>query len=157
MPGALFISFPAVAVTVVLAVVLVALSALAGYRAWQRSRVTPAERERLRRTALATRGKLGDASLVDVRGEVVVYSYDIRGVEYTASQDVSSIREFLPAEESLSGPVWVRYDPKNPANSIVLAESWTGLRTRSQSEPPPRRGGFGTAKEEPVDSTEHRT
>jgi len=45
---------------------------------------------------------------------------------------VSSIREFFPAEESLGGPVWVRYDPKNPANSIVLAENWTGLRTRTR-------------------------
>jgi hypothetical protein len=134
---ALVFSFPAVAVTIVLAVVLVALGALAGYRAWKNSRVTPEERERLRRAALAARGKLGDASLVDVRGEMVVYSYAIRGVEYTASQDVSSIREFFPAEESLGGPVWVRYDPKNPANSIVLAENWTGLRTRSQGVPRP--------------------
>ncbi len=139
MPGALVFSFPAVAVTLVLAAVLVALGALAGYRAWKNSRITPEERERLRRTALAARGKVGDASLVDVRGEMVVYSYAIRGVEYTASQDVSSIREYLPAEESLSGPVWVRYDPKNPANSIVLAENWTGLRTRSQGVPQPRR------------------
>jgi len=139
MPGALVFLFPAAAVTLVLAGVLVALGALAGYRAWKSSRITPEERERLRRRALAARGKLGDASLVDVRGEMVVYSYAIRGVEYTASQDVSTIREYLPAEESLSGPVWVRYDPKNPANSIVLAESWTGLRTRSQGVPQPRR------------------
>jgi len=139
MPGALVFSFPAAAVTLVLAGVLVALGALAGYRAWKSSRITPEERERSRRTALAARGKLGDASLVDVRGEMVVYSYDIRGVEYTASQDVSSIREYLPAEESLSGPVWVRYDPKNPANSIVLAENWTGLRSRSPGVPQRRR------------------
>jgi len=25
-------------------------------------------------------------------------------------------------------PVQVRYDPHNPANSIVVAESWNGLR-----------------------------
>jgi len=35
--------------------------------------------------------------------------------------------------------VWVRYDPKNPANSIVLAESWTGLRSRSPGVPQRRR------------------
>jgi len=139
MLGALAFTFPATAVTLVLAVILAALGALAGYRAWKSSRITPEERERLRRTALAARGKLGDASLVDVSGEIVVYSYAIRGVEYTASQDVSSIREYLPAEESLSGPVWVRYDPRNPANSIVLAENWTGLRSRSQTAPQPRR------------------
>jgi hypothetical protein len=132
MHGVPFFPFPLGAVVLVLAGVLLALGTLAGYQAWKGSRITPEERERLRRTALATRGKLGDASLVDVRGEMVVYSYAIRGVEYTASQDVSSIREFFPAEESLGGPVWVRYDPKNPANSIVLAENWTGLRTRTR-------------------------
>jgi len=132
MAGALAFSFPAEAVTIFLAGVLLALVALAGYRAWKGSRITPAERERLRRGALAARGKLGDASLVEVRGEMVFYSYAIRGVEYTASQDVSSLHEYLPTEDELSGPVWVRYDPRNPANSIVLAESWTGLRTRSQ-------------------------
>jgi hypothetical protein len=136
--AALAFSFPAEAVTLFLAGVLLALVALAGYRAWQGSRVTPAERERLRRAALAARGKLGDASLVEVRGEMVFYSYAIRGVEYTASQDVSSLHEYLPTEEELSGPVWVRYDPRNPANSIVLAESWTGLHTRSPRATQPR-------------------
>ncbi|MGO9228744.1 MAG: hypothetical protein ACLQKA_05975 [Bryobacteraceae bacterium] len=133
MLGALVFKFPTVAVTLVLVAVLLALAALAGYRKWKGSRITPEERERLRRTALAARGKLGDASLVEVRGEMVLYSYAIRGVEYIASQDVSSLHRYLPEEESLSGPVWIRYDPKNPANSIILAENWTGLRTRSQS------------------------
>src|ERR1017187_2313110 len=130
MAGALAFSFPAEAVTLFLAGVLLALVALAGHRAWKGSRITPAERERLRRAALAGRGKLGDASLVEVRGEMVFYSYAIRGVEYTAPQEVSSLHESLPMEDELSGGVWVRYDPRTPANSIVLAENWTGLRTR---------------------------
>ncbi len=131
MLGALAFSFPAEAVTLFLAGVLLALALVAGYRAWKGSRITPDERDRMRRAALAARGTLGDASLVEMRGEVVVYSYAIRGVEYTASQDVSSLRQYLPAEETLCSPVWIRYDPKNPANSIILAESWTGLRTKS--------------------------
>jgi hypothetical protein len=138
MLGALLFRFPAVAATLVVVAVLLALGALVGYRKWKASRITPEERERLRRTALATRGKLGDASLVEVRGEMVLYSYAIRGVEYIASQDMSSLHEYLPDEDSLSGPVWIRYDPKNPANSIVLAETWTGLRARSHSVPQPR-------------------
>ena len=138
MLGALLFRFPAVAATLVVVAVLLALGALVGYRKWKASRITPEERERLRRTALATRGKLGDASLGEVRGEMVLYSYAIRGVEYIASQDMSSLHEYLPDEDSLSGPVWIRYDPKNPANSIVLAETWTGLRARSHSVPQPR-------------------
>jgi hypothetical protein len=139
MLGALVFRFPAVAATLVVAAVLLALGALVGYRKWKASRVTPEERERLRRTALASRGKLGDASLVEVRDEMVLYSYAIRGVEYIASQDMSSLHEYLPDEDSLSGPVWIRYDAKNPANSIVLAETWTGLRVRSHSIPQPRQ------------------
>jgi len=138
MPGAPALFYPAEAVTVFLAGLLLALVAWAGYQAWKRRRVTPDERERLRRSLLAARGKLGDASLVDVRGDLVFYSYAIRGVEYTASQDVSTLRQYLPAEDTLSGPVWVRYDPKNPANSIVLAESWTGLRAKSTGTTRPR-------------------
>jgi hypothetical protein len=26
------------------------------------------------------------------------------------------------------GPVSVKYDPRNPANSIVVSEEWSGLR-----------------------------
>jgi len=138
MASALAYSFPAEAVTLFLAGVLAALVAVAGYRAWKSSRITPAERERLRRAALAERGKVGDASLVEVRGELVFYSYAIRGVEYTASQDVSMLHDYLPTEDALSGPVWVRYDPRNPANSIVLAEGWTGLRSKPQGAAPQR-------------------
>jgi hypothetical protein len=29
---------------------------------------------------------------------------------------------------STIGPVSVKYDARNPANSIVLAENWSGLR-----------------------------
>jgi len=34
----------------------------------------------------------------------------------------------LPADLSAISPVAVKYDPRNPANSIVIAEEWTGLR-----------------------------
>jgi hypothetical protein len=54
-------------------------------------------------------------------------------VEYTASQDVAQLQELLPAEFSVSGPVSVRYDARNPANSIVIAERWSGLRGISVS------------------------
>jgi len=129
MPSALALSFTASeAVSLSLAGVLVVLLALLGYRKWKLSRITPEERERLRRTALVSHGKMGDANLVEIRDSLLFYSYDVRGVEYTASQDVSSLMEFVPDELALTGPISVRYDAKNPANSIVLAEKWSGLR-----------------------------
>jgi hypothetical protein len=114
--------------TLALAGVLAVLGALIGYQAWVRSRITPAERERRRREALVAVGKMGDATLVEVREGHVFYSYDVRGVEYIASQDVSGLEAHLPTELSVSGPVSVKYDPRNPANSIIVAERWSGLR-----------------------------
>jgi hypothetical protein len=105
------------------------LGAIFGYRAWSRSRVTPAEREGRRRNALVARGKITDATLVEIQDTVLVYTYLVRGVEYTASQDVGSLSEHMPSGMGLGvGPVSVRYSSGNPANSIVLAENWSGLR-----------------------------
>jgi hypothetical protein len=98
-------------------------------RAYLRSRANPLEVERRRRAALAATGKLGDATLVDARDGVLIYSYDVHAVTYTASQDVSDIAERLPTDgDGIFGPVLVKYDPKNPANSIVLSEDWGGFR-----------------------------
>jgi len=118
----------AAVVTIALSGVLAVLLALIAYRAWKRRCITPEESERRRRARLVSTGKTGDANLVDVRGQFVFYSYAVRGVEYTASQDVSLLGQRLPSDLSAVGAVSVKYDPRNPANSIVIAEEWTGLR-----------------------------
>jgi hypothetical protein len=110
--------------------VAVALAAALGYRAWRRSRVTPEERERRRRTALVGHGKLTDATLVEISEDILFYSYVVRGVEYTASQDISGLKTHMPSDLGLgAGSVSVKFDAKIPANSIVIAEDWSGLRT----------------------------
>ncbi len=106
----------------------VAITAAYAVRVWRKSRVTPEERERLRRDWLVATGKMGDASLVEVRDEHLFYAYLVRGVEYIASQDVTHLKDLLPRDLPISGPVAVRYDARNPANSIILAEQWSGLR-----------------------------
>jgi hypothetical protein len=128
MPGALASLSPAETVTVVLAGVLVVLVALIAYRAWRSGRITPDERERRRRKALATAGKMADATLVELRGQMLFYSYDVRGVEYTACQDIGPLKAMVPADLAVDSPVSIKYDPRNPANSIVLSEEWSGLR-----------------------------
>ena len=129
MPRVLGLSWTAAnAVLLALAVVLAAMGALAGYRAWKLSRVAPEERERRRRSALMAHGKMSDAMLVEIRDDLLFYSYGVRGVEYTASQDVSMLKQYMPLDFSTIDAVCVKYDPKNPANSIVLAEQWSGLR-----------------------------
>ena len=119
-------------VTLVLVAVMAILVGLMVVRAWRRSRISPAERERRRRATLLSIGKMGDANLIDLRDNLLFYSYDVRGVEYTASQDVSDLRDLLPGDLSGAlGAIYVKYDPQNPANSIVLAEQWSGLGTRT--------------------------
>jgi hypothetical protein len=127
-------------VTLAVAALLAVLGIVIGYRAWKASRVTPEERERRRRAALVQAGKLADATLVEVREDLYFYTYDVRGVEYTASQDVSALRERVPQDLSAVGVVAVKYDPRNPANSIIVAEEWNGLRwSVGQALPPANR------------------
>ncbi len=114
---------------------LVALTLLAaGLVAWLRlkPRPTPAELERRRRMTIHRNGKMGDGAIIDVEGASIVYSYSVAGVVYQASQDVTDLEDKLPADRmSMVGAVSIKFDPRNPANSIVLCEEWTGLRNRS--------------------------
>jgi hypothetical protein len=119
---------PAEYLSLALGVLLVILAAALGYRTWKASRLTPEEAERRRRAHLVLQGKISDALLVEFRGGHIFYSYAVRGVEYTASQDLGFLRERLPCELPAMGHVSVKYDARNPANSIVAAEEWSGLR-----------------------------
>jgi hypothetical protein len=116
-------------ITAALLGVLVILLATMGVRAWLRARISADEIERRRRSMLLSAGKMGDANLLDIHADLLVYSYAVRGVEYTASQDVSRLRPFVPDDVASLGSICVKYDPRNPANSIVLAEEWSGLRS----------------------------
>ena len=128
MPAAPRLSFStADELTLALAGLLAVLVAIIGYRAWRASRISPEEVERQRRASLVAHGKMGDATLTEVREDHIFYAYLVRGVEYTASQDVTLLKKHMPPDLSVLTAVSVRYDPRNPANSIVLAEHWTGL------------------------------
>ena len=131
MPGSLAKDFSPTELAVIgLLALLLVLAAILGVRAWRRSRPGPAERERRRRARLVSIGKMGDANLVDLRDDHLFYSYDVRGVEYTASQDVSALKQYLPSDLSVAlGTIYVKYDASNPANSIVMSEDWSGFRS----------------------------
>ena len=111
---------------------MVGAGALAIWTALRR-RSTPEKRERARRLALQTTGRFGDALLTEVADDTLYYTYTVRGVQYEASQDVSSLRSRLPAEsERMVGQVGMKYASKNPANSILVCEEWSGLREPSR-------------------------
>jgi hypothetical protein len=90
---------------------------------------TPEKRERKRRLSVHRQGRLGDAMISEATDDTVYYFYTVRGVQYTASQDVSSLHAYLPADSHrLIGVAGLKYSSKNPANSILVCEEWSGLR-----------------------------
>ena len=100
--------------------------------AWVLARVhgTPEKRERKRRLNVHRHGRLGDAMISEATESTLYYFYTVRGVHYTASQDVSALREYLPADSHrLIGVASLKYSSKNPANSILVCEEWSGLRS----------------------------
>jgi len=113
------------------------------------NRKSPEEHERARRLWLSERGRIVDGTVTDAvempapapprrrngRTEaggpvqLIIYRYDIAGVEYEASQDVTYLRQFIDLHSCRLGlPASIKYDPRNPSNSIVIAENWSGLR-----------------------------
>jgi hypothetical protein len=108
-----------------------------GMRAVLRHRRCPDRRERERRLAVHQRGRLGDGMITDAGDDVLYYTYTLSGVVYSTSQDIRHLRAHLPADPvHLIGPVSLKYAPRNPANSIVLCEEWSGLRSSAPRTTP---------------------
>lgn len=103
-----------------------------------RHRPTPEELERARRRFLVQSGRLVDGMLLDLCElpaddgrtlSLLLFNYNIGGVNYECSQDITGMGDVVQAAEVRVGfPCSVRYQPGNPQNSIVVAEGWTGLR-----------------------------
>jgi hypothetical protein len=125
--GAIFLISGALEVTILGALAVIMM--VAGAWVFLRSRQTAAQRERKRRLAIHLNGRMGDATIIDVRDCILFYSYEVRGVAYATSQDATEFRHLLPPETSILGcPVGMKYVSNNPANSIVICEEWSGLR-----------------------------
>ena len=110
-----------------------------GVAAWVRGRgKTAADPERERRQWLATTGRIIDGTVTDVQEmtgagavpvQLLFYHYDVAGVEYEASQDVTYLRHFIDVHSCRLGlHASIKYDPHHPGNSIVVSEGWSGLR-----------------------------
>lgn len=113
------------------------LSASVAYYFFSR-RKSPEERERERRIYLSSVGRITDGTVIDIRdfgtnghgpSQFVIYQYDVAGVSYEASQEVTHLQQQVDIRTCKLGvPASVKYDPHNPGNSIVVAETWKGLR-----------------------------
>ncbi len=116
--------------------------------ALSRRRDSPDELERERRAALVKGGRIIDATVIDIADlspeevgrpmgmQLILYKYEISGVVYEASQDVTLLKNLVNIYDCRLGfPASVRYDPHHPTNSIIIAESWSGLRDTANSVP----------------------
>ena len=111
--------------------------AFAGYALLRRRPKPPEEMERERRTWLNGVGRITDGTVIDVQelttekreAIMLIYQYDVAGVSYEASQDVTYLRQWINLHSCRLGlPTSVKYDSRNPGNSLVISEGWTGLR-----------------------------
>ena len=111
--------------------------AFASYALLRRKPKTAQELERERRIWLSGVGRITDGTVIDVQelttdqheATMLIYQYDVAGVSYEASQDVTYLRQWINLHSCRLGlPTSVKYDSRNPGNSMVISEGWTGLR-----------------------------
>jgi hypothetical protein len=119
--------------------IIVGGAALLGTYYMLRAKKKSAEEvERERRETLNEIGRITDGTVIDVQelnsdsenpSTMLIYHYDVAGVSYEASQDVTYLRHWINLHSCRLGlPTSVRYDPHNPGNSLVVSEKWNGLR-----------------------------
>jgi hypothetical protein len=113
-----------------------------------RKRPSEEELERLRRETLVQSGRIIDGTVIDISDlgpnesgrpngmRLILYKYEIAGVAYECSQDVTLLQDHVNIYDCRLGfPCSVRYDPHKPVNSIIVAENWSGLRDTANSVP----------------------
>ncbi len=119
-------------------VLTIAGAVLFTYFLFRRKPKTAEDIERERRLWLDQVGRITDGTVIDVQeipgaehksATVLIYHYDVAGVSYECSQEVTYLRPLFNLHSCRLGlPTSVRYDPQNPGNSLVVSERWMGLR-----------------------------
>jgi hypothetical protein len=109
-----------------------------GFWLLTRRRPTVDELEKARRELLIGYGRIVDGILLDHfqidaedgrTREMLLYQYEISGVTYECSQDVTALSDVVdPKRVRVGMPCSIRYQPGSPENSLVVAERWTGIR-----------------------------
>jgi hypothetical protein len=103
-----------------------------------RRRKDPAELERLRRLALGRTGRITSGEITGIIEPedgrtsplLIAYRYDIAGVTYEVTQDVSAMPAVAAEASRLIGrTISVKYDTRHPTNSIIACEEWSGIRS----------------------------
>jgi hypothetical protein len=124
----------------VIAAAVAAAVALAGVWGWRIARrwrrKSPEEVERLRRLSVNACGRIIPGRILELAerlpdgptGPILLYEYEVAGVTYEAAQDVNALPVVAAAAPYLPGQTTsVKYDPKQPTNSILACEVWCGI------------------------------
>jgi hypothetical protein len=99
------------------------------------------EIERERREHLVLHGRIIDGMVLDWTEQpdtgdlrTLHYRYDIGGVTYQCAQELTALKDMAKVDAACLGmPASVRYDPKNPTNSIIVAETWSGIHHQTSA------------------------
>ncbi len=113
-----------------------------------RKKPTEEELEQARRLFLVQSGRIIDGTLLDITEldardsgreknmQLILYKYEIAGVVYECSQDITNLQEFVDVQKCRPGfPASIRYDTHRPENSIIVSEHWSGLRETARQFP----------------------
>jgi hypothetical protein len=82
--------------------------------------------EATRRARLLRAGRIAEGTVFDIgtdeQGALthVFYSYEINGVDYESSQTLDETQAARPADYAPGARVTIRFDPRRPANSVVV-------------------------------------
>ena len=123
--------------------VVAGVGGAAALTAWLRTKKKSEEDfERERRARIHEIGRITDGTVIDTQeldgdehgngqAQLLIYTYDVGGVTYEASQDITTLRPWVDLHQCRIGlPASIKYDPKSPGNSIVICEGWNGLRMK---------------------------
>ena len=102
------------------------------YALLRRKPKTPQDMERERRAWLEVTGRITDGTVIDVQelaaankhhaAVMLIYKYDVAGVSYECSQDVTYLRHWINLLSCRLGlHTSVKYDPQIPGNSLVVS------------------------------------
>lgn len=84
------------------------------------------EDEASRITRLSKTGRMTDGNIIDAVSDIngriteVTYTYMLAGVLYESSQALNALQQERSNDYAPGKQIIVRYDPRQPANSIVV-------------------------------------
>lgn len=84
------------------------------------------EDEASRIARLSKTGRMTDGEIIDAVSDNdglitnVTYTYTLAGVQYESSQALSDVQQQRSGDYAPGRQIVIRYDPRSPANSIVV-------------------------------------